>query len=74
MSDFQIIRTPKEMWDADHNGIYLDSRGCLFTRDSGYEYMYFDVEDVSLPAVVVATAAQVRAAREALEEDDEHYS
>ena len=70
MSDFQIIRTSKEMWDADHNGIYLDSRGCLFTRDSGYEDVYLDVEDVSLPTVVLATGAQVRAAREALEEEN----
>lgn len=71
MSNFQIIRTAKEMWDADHDGIYLDSRGCLFTRDSRYEDLYLDVEDAFLPAVAIATGSQFRAARKAMEQDHE---
>lgn len=56
MPDLAIIRTVEELEALDPDSIVLDCTGHLMTnRDR-------------LPAVVVATGAQVRAARKALDE------
>ena len=74
MSDFQIITTPEELEalareDADavvlasEAGAVRTARALAAMRQHGSVW--------GLPAVVVASGAQVRAAREAMEQDNE---
>ena len=72
--DVQVIRTPEELEalardDADaivlasESGAVRTARALAAMRQHGSVW--------GLPAVVIATGAQVRAAREAMEEDNE---
>ena len=72
MSDFQIITTPEELEalareDADaivlasESGAVRTARALAAMRQHGSVW--------GLPAVVIATGAQVRAAREAMEKE-----
>lgn len=76
MSDFQIIRTVEELEALDPDGIVVPSAPEGFEHDATrvdnllYVVSRWGWKD-RLPAVVIATGAQVRAAREALEEEHE---
>ena len=74
MSDMRVIRTPEELEalareDADaivlasESGAVRTARALAAMRQHGSVW--------GLPAVVIATGAQVRAAREAMEEENE---
>ena len=74
MSDFQVIRTPEDLEalareDADAV-VLAGFAGVPRPACTLYE-MYRAGQRWTLPAVVIATGAQVRAAREAMEEDNE---
>lgn len=70
--DVQVIRTLKELEKLDPDTVLIESDGeevlayrmQKSIRSLGNESMYYD----SLPATVIATGAQVRAAREAIKE------
>ena len=73
MSDFHIIRTPEaleELAQKDPNAVVLAGyvgvprpAGTLYEmKEYGHNWIF--------PAVVIATGTQVRAAREALEEEN----
>lgn len=70
MSDFQIIRTTEELEALDPDSLLIadgvsahDPRTSMYwNRFAGLNY---------LPAVVIATGDQVRAAREAMEQESE---
>ena len=74
MSDFRIITTPEELEalareDADAV-VLAGFVGVPRTACTLYE-MYRAGQRWTLPAVVIATGKQVRAAREAMEQDNE---
>ena len=74
MSDFQIITTPEELEalareDADAV-VLAGFVGVPRPACTLYE-MYRAGQRWTLPAVVIATGKQVRAAREAMEQDNE---
>ena len=74
MSDFRIITTPEELEalareDADAV-VVASEAGAVRTVRALCE-MYRAGNMWGLPAVVVATGKQVRAAREAMEQDNE---
>lgn len=58
MPDLTIIRTVEELHAIDPDTLLMSRKG----------YIADAVDNIRIPAVVVATAAQVRAARKALEE------
>ena len=72
--DVRIIRTLEELEKLDPDTVLIESDGeevlayrmQKSIRSLGNESMYYD----SLPATVIATGAQVRAAREAMEIDN----
>ena len=74
MPDVQVIRTPEqleELAQKDPNAVVLAGHvGVPRPACTLYE-MYRAGQRWTLPAVVVATGAQVRAAREAMEQDNE---
>ena len=71
--DAQVIRTPEELEALDPDTCTLDNFGDFdFAKAWIDENGKMFVGHVDfLPAVVFATGAQVRAAREAMEEDNE---
>ena len=73
MPDVQVIRTPEqleELAQKDPNAVVLAGHvGVPRPACTLYE-MYRAGQRWTLPAVVVATGAQVRAAREAMEQDN----
>ena len=74
MSEFQIIRTPEELEalareDAD-SIVVASEAGAVRTVRALCE-MYRAGNMWGLPAAVIATGKQVRAAREAMEQDNE---
>lgn len=74
MSEFQIIRTAEELEALardDADAIVLASEAGLVRRVITLYVMYQAGHLWGLPAVVIATGAQVRAAREAMEEEHE---
>ena len=74
MSDFQIIRTQKELEALareDPAAIVLASEAGAARSVKSLCMMYRLKVEWGLPAVVIATGAQVRAAREAMEQDNE---
>ena len=70
MSDFQIIRTPEELEAlelADADAVVLASEAGAVRSVKALWEMYSTGDVWGLPAVVIATGAHVRAAREAME-------
>ena len=70
MSDFQIIRTQKELEALalnDADAIVLASEAGAARSVKSLCMMYRLKVEWGLPAVVIATGRQVRAAREAME-------
>ena len=74
MSDFQIIRTPQDLEELareDADAVVLAGfAGVPRSACTLYE-MYKAGQEWTLPAVIIATGTQARAAREAMEEDNE---
>ena len=73
MTNFRIIRTVQELEALDRDAVTIDSAGAvesvgMWLDDSGKAYPQ---DECFLPAVVLATGAQVRAAREAMEQNNE---
>ena len=74
MSDFQVIRTQKELEalaQEDADAIVLASEAGAARSVKSLCMMYRLKVEWGLPAVVVATGNQVREAREAMEKDNE---
>ena len=73
MPDVQIIRTVKELEGLDPDAVTVDNEETIenanmWLDDSGKPYPY---DERFLPAAVLATGAQFRAALEAMERDDD---
>lgn len=65
----QIIRTVAELEALDPDTVVVNASGDARAADEAItQHRYRTLDDVILPAVVVTPAAQVRAARKALEE------
>ena len=74
MSDFRIITTPEELEALeldDSDAVVLASEAGAVRTVRALAAMHRLGNVWGLPAVVVASGAQVRAAREAMEEEDE---
>ena len=74
MSGFQVITTPEELEALardDANAVVLASEAGAVRTVRALSAMHRLGSVWGLPAVVVATGAQVRAAREAMEKDNE---
>ena len=74
MSDFQVIRTQKELEalaQEDADAIVLASEAGAARSVKSLCMMYRLKVEWGLPAVVIATGKQVREAREAMEKDNE---
>ena len=74
MSDFQVIRTQKELEAlelVDADAIVLASEAGAVRTVRALAAMHRLGSVWGLPAVVIATGKQVRAAREAMEKDNE---
>ena len=74
MSDFQVIRTQQELEALareDADAVVLASEAGAARSVKSLCMMYRLKVEWGLPAVVVATGDQVRAAREAMEVDNE---
>ena len=74
MSDFRIITTPEELEalaQEDANAVALASEAGAVRTVRALAAMHRLGSVWGLPAVVVATGKQVRAAREAMEQDNE---
>ena len=70
MSDFQVIRTQQELEALareDADAVVLASEAGVARSVKSLCMMYRLKVEWGLPAVVIATGAQVRAAREAME-------
>ena len=73
MSEFQIITTPEELEALalnDADAVVLASEAGVVRTVRALAAMHRLGSVWGLPAVVVATGAQVRAAREAMEEEN----
>ena len=73
MPDLQIIRTVKELEGLDPDAVTVDNEetienASMWLDDSGKPYPY---DERFLPAAVLATGAQFRAALEAMERDND---
>lgn len=71
--DVQIIRTPEELEALDPDAVTVDNEETIenanmWLDDSGKPYPH---DERFLPAAVLATGAQFRAALEAMEQDNE---
>lgn len=70
MSEFQIIRAPEELEALDPDAVVVSA-------ENGASYYVKNLTErhtktfLYVPAVIIATGAQVRAAREAMEESNE---
>jgi len=74
MSEFQIIRTSEELEELELNdvdAIVLAGEAGVVRTVRALAAMHRLESVWGLPAVVIATGAQVRAAREAMEQDNE---
>ena len=74
MSDFRIITTPEELEAlelVDADAIAVASEAGAVRTVRALAAMHRLGSAWGLPAVVIATGAQVRAAREAMEKDNE---
>ena len=74
MSDFRIITTPEELEALeldDSDAVVLASEAGAVRTVRALAAMHRLGSVWGLPAVVVATGKQVRAAREAMEQDNE---
>ena len=74
MPDLQIIRTPEELEELELNdadAIVLASEAGAVRTVRALAAMHRLGSVWGLPAVVIASGAQVRAAREAMEKDNE---
>ena len=74
MSDFQVIRTQQELEALareDADAIVLASEAGAARSVKSLCMMYRLKVEWGLPAVVIASGAQVRAAREAMEKEHE---
>ena len=74
MSDFQVITTPEELEALareDADAVVLASEAGAIRTVRALLEMYRLKVEWGLPAVVIASGAQVRAAREAMEEGNE---
>ena len=72
MSEFQIITTPEELEALareDADAVVLASEAGVARSVKSLCMMYRLKVEWGLPAVVIASGAQVRAAREAMEEE-----
>ena len=70
MPDVQVIRTPQDLEELareDANAVVLASEAGAARSVKSLWEMYSTGDVWGLPAVVIATGAQVRAAREAME-------
>ena len=72
MPDVQIIRTVKELEGLDPGAVTVDNEetienASMWLDDSGKPYPY---DERFLPAAVLVTGAQFRAALEAMEQDN----
>ena len=75
MSDFRIITTSEELEALeldDADAIVVASEAGVVRTVRAICAMHRLGSMWGLPAVVIATGAQVRAAREAMEQDNEH--
>ena len=74
MSDFQVIRTPQELEALareDADAVVLASEAGAVRPVRALAAMHRLGSVWGLPAVVIASGAQVRAAREAMEKENE---
>ena len=74
MSDFQIITTPQDLEELareDADAVVVASEAGAVRTVRALAAMHRLGNVWGLPAVVVASGAQVRAAREAMEQDNE---
>ena len=73
MSEFQIITTPEELEALDPDAVTINNAGAIERVDNwlGESGKPYPLSKWHLPAVVIATGAQVRAAREAMEQNIE---
>ena len=74
MSDFQVITTPEELEAlelADADAVVLASEAGVVRTVRALAAMHRLGSVWGLPAVVIASGNQVRAAREAMEQDNE---
>ena len=74
MSDFRIITTPEELEALareDADAVVLASEAGVVRTVRALAAMHRLGSEWGLPAVVIASGAQVRAAREAMEQDNE---
>ena len=74
MSDFRIITTPQELGELaleDTDAVVLASEAGAVRTVRALAAMHRLGSVWGLPAVVVATGKQVRAAREAMEEEND---
>ena len=72
--DVQVIRTPEELGELaleDTDAVVLASEAGAARSVKSLCMMYRLKVEWGLPAVVIASGAQVRAAREAMEKDNE---
>ena len=72
--DVQVIRTPEELGELaleDTDAVVLASEAGAVRSVKALCMMYRLKVEWGLPAVVIATGAQVRSAREAMEKDNE---
>ena len=71
--DVQVIRTVEELEALDPDAVTINNAGAIERVDNwlGESGKPYPLSKWHLPAVVIATGAQVRAAREAMEVDNE---
>ena len=73
MPDMRVIRTPEELEALDPDAVTINNAGAIERVDNwlGESGKPYPLSKWHLPAVVIATGEQVRAAREAMEQDNE---
>ena len=71
--DVQVIRTVEELEALDPDAVTINNAGAIERVDNwlGESGKPYPLSKWHLPAVVIATGAQVRAAREAMEQNIE---
>ena len=73
MPDVQVIRTVEELEVLDPDAVTINNAGAIERADNwlGESGKPYPLSKWCLPAVVIATGEQVRAAREAMEVNNE---
>ena len=69
MPDMQVIRTPEELEALDPDTVFMNTWGDLFDANNVHAGINTEDYPYYFPCSVVASGGQVRAAREAMEEE-----